>query len=135
MEDVQKHARLFRDAVNSMLVSMSHARCIKNVEFSQSDEKVYTVSWGDIGMGVDVGVQVPLKSILGDRTAPGFRVWTIKYHPGGRWNPPEEEDVTVCETLQVHTALCAIGNSIVSNMASCAMQQILPNPEETEVEF
>lgn len=78
---------------------------------------------------VEVGWPVELKTLGDPKTIPGYRVYYWKEHPGGRWNPPEQEDVTYFEGLSILGAAKAVAKMFAEQMIDDAFGEVF-GPEE-----
>jgi hypothetical protein len=65
--------------------------------------------------GVDTGWPVEVKSIVGDKTHDGYRVFTMDSSPATRWEPEDVWDVTEAETLQRGALLYAVLDQLLKH--------------------
>lgn len=97
-----------------------------DIVFDTCDDEVETLSVRNWGVGVDCGAEVPVKSIVPNRTCRGYRVFYIKTHSGNRWNPPEDEDVTVSECVSANEALADVAALIAREIAEQVAMSTMP---------
>jgi hypothetical protein len=90
-------------------ITMMFTRMLPNViiEMRIDDEGNPEIEIAEGLLYITGGWMVTRKSIGGSMAMSGFRVWTVKTHPGNRDNPPEQEDVTIAEEMTAGDAFAA----------------------------
>ena len=106
---MRKLTKDFVALLSQFLANMNQHKAILGIHVDPMDEEVEVVYIPDMAMGVEVGVPLPVRSIAGQKTCPGYRVLYSKTHAATRWDPPEEEDITVRECVSPVVACGALG--------------------------
>lgn len=97
-----------------------------SIVYESCDDEVESLLIQEWGIGIDCGALVSVKRIGGTTEVRGYRVYYIKVHPGGRWNPPEEEDVTFAETISASDALGHMGALLTRQIADHVVMCTIP---------
>ena len=122
----------FTKLLAQFLKHMGQADAISSMTVTVTDDQQETVHLTSLGAGVDVGWLIDVNTILGIMHVPGYRVYVMKIHRGGRWNPDEEEDVTVGEYRTAVDACAALGAIIAQEAAYRAAEAVARVEEPQE---
>lgn len=118
--------RRFVALLSAFLPKVGRADLVAKLTLDQIGEDQYTVWIKEEGIGVDVGHEVEVKSIVKKLTRPGLRVFTLEVCPGNRNTPPEDVDKTQLETFHEDEALVCVA----SLLATAAIMSLPPLSED-----
>jgi hypothetical protein len=66
-------------------------------------------------VSVSIGWPCVVRSIVGQKFQPGFRVWYNEVHAASRWHPEELEDITLWEGTDARAMLIALCNALLTH--------------------
>lgn len=105
MNDELKHQlETVRGVLTTVFLSLGNALCVADPLVDEDDGKL-TVSFPRIGQYIILGAPVPVRTIAGTRTVPGYVVGYVKIIPGGRSHPDDCEDVDTLRTQSLRDAV------------------------------
>lgn len=103
--------------LGAYLPKVGFADLAQALKVDEQGEAEYTVTLGNMGLGIDTGWQVAVPTLGGHRDVAGYRVFSVVTHGASRWHPEKEEDKTEFETIYMHDAIARVGSLLAEFVA------------------
>ncbi len=95
--------------LRAFLPRIGAADAAGDLKVEANSDTEHTISVGKTGICIDTCYPVDVSTLSGKEKRDGYRVFTMEVHPGGRWHPDEDVDVTRKETLSQQEVLLEVG--------------------------
>lgn len=110
LQEAPLATRRFVALLSALLPKVGRADLVSAVTIEEFGQDQCTVWIKCEGIGIDVGHEIEVKSIVKKLTRPGLRVFTMEVSPGTRNTPPEDVDKTKLETFHEDEALVCVAS-------------------------
>lgn len=103
--------------LGAFLPRLGFADLAATLKVDEQGEGQYTVTLGNMGIGIDTGYELHVPTLGGHRAVDGYRVFSVVTHAASRSHPEEEEDRTELETISMGQAIQHVGTLLAQYVA------------------